>query len=324
MAFRVVDRQPGGNSGQISIGNAGQAVEIWTVIADNYNYTTEDIRNSGLFPGVYTTYHAQNPRLRLMPIEIAQDAENPSLFICTVTWTSDKLDPTKEQDDRNVDNPLDRVAKITCETAFEKAVSHRDFYGKQKTNAAGDLFDPPIEHNQTYLVVKIRKNVVVFPDWAFEYADSVNSMAFSIKGRTFDKGCAWLAYVKLGEIQYDGSEPYSEAQIELWVKKRRKPGTNESAGQVPDPWKTEQLNEGLYQWLDGNKDRRVRCTINDKSGVDGSGNPVVVKVDAVSPVPLKLNGGQLDPVNIDNATYIVFQDHEELDFNNLSYLWSDA
>ena len=88
MGFMVVDRQPGGQSGQISIGLAGKAVEKWTIAADNGDYTTEDLHYSNIFPGVYTSFHPQNYRLRLQPINIEQDEESPALFYATLTWSS--------------------------------------------------------------------------------------------------------------------------------------------------------------------------------------------------------------------------------------------
>jgi hypothetical protein len=56
-----------------------------------------------------------------------------------------------------------------------------------------DLFDPPIENNRTVIVISIRKNVVRFPDWVFEFSDCVNSQPFVIRGRRFDAGVAWTA-----------------------------------------------------------------------------------------------------------------------------------
>ncbi len=317
MDFRIVDRQPGGNSGEISIGLAGKAIEIWTIVADDLGYTTEDLRGAELspgvplFPAVYTSFHSQNTRLRLMPIQIEQDEENPALFKATLTWTSDKLDP-KEKEEKE-DDPLDRKARIRVRSGRMKDVRHRDFYGKPKVNAAGDLFDPPIESNISFKIIEIRKNVTVFPDWVFDYDDAVNSVPFTIKGRTIAKGCAWMANIELGEENTDGPVAYCEAKIEMHVRKKRKHGVGESPGDVPDPWQTEQLNEGLY--ADDPIEGRYRINVPDE---DGTMKP------APSPVPLTLAGDVLSPVTIDNATFIVFRDQEELDFNTINYLWSDA
>jgi hypothetical protein len=338
--FIIIDKKPGSGSGKISISNAGEAVEIWTVQANGFNYGTEAVRGSGIFPEVYTTYHAINPRLRLMPIDVQQDDERPDLFICTLTWTSDKLDPKKEQDDRDQEEePLDRIAKITVETQFAKEAKHRDAYGSARVNAAGDLCDPPTESNACYVVIKITKNVTVFPDWVFDFANVVNSAPFTIKERSFDTGTCWLAYVKLGSIQYSGPTPWCEASLEIWYKRKReaRPGYTvpevpagdailpagaamqtvaaEDPASIPDPWDTEQLNEGLYKLKGGDPKQRMRCQVKDDAGL---------ATNAVSPVPLKLDGDQLYPVTIDNATYLVFHDHKRADLNDIAYLWSDA
>ena len=346
MAFTIVDRQPGGHSGKISTGDAGEAVEVWTVIADGTDYSTEDLRLSGIFPPVYDSFHEKNGRLRLQPIDIQQDADNPSLFVCTLTWNSDKLDPEETDDETN---PLNRKARITVKTQFDKVTTHRDFYGKPKVNAAGDLFDPPIESNKTVLVITIRKNVTIFPDWVFEFSDSVNSQPFVIKGRRIDTGCAWIASIDLGEEQFEQGYPvYCEAVIEIHVKKRRKPKNYtyekcvfnpeteattcrditvaEDPADVPNPWDTEQINEGLIEIIDtGTVDYdgnpiTARCRIKIKDPDDPTGQATIY---APAPVPLDTTGARLDPVTIDNATYIVFRDHEYLDFNQIAYLWGN-
>ncbi len=322
MGFKVVDRQPGGNSGKLSIGLTGEAVEIWTVVADNYNYTTEDLRNAGLFPEAYTTFHAQNNRLRMQPVDVQQDKDDPSLFICTLTWTSEKFDPSKE--DEKEDSPLDRTAKIKVKTGRMTETSHRDFYGKPKVNKAGDLFDPPIESNVSFKIINIRKNVTVFPDWVFDFDNSTNIVPFTIKGRTFAKGCVYMANVELDEPNTDGPIAYCEARLELWVKKRRKPGPGESPTDVPDPWQTEQLNEGLFALVAvvpfTGAYKKVRCKVADAD------DPTKT-VDSPGPVLLNDDGTQLPPLTpstFDRAKFVVFSDMEYLDFNDLNYLWSDA
>lgn len=310
MAFDIVDRQPGGNSGTISIGYAGEATEIWTIVADNYNYTTEDLRNSGLFPEVYTTFHAQNSRLRLHPIEIQQNDENPALFICTLKWTSDKLDP-KEKDEEE-DDPLDRRPRITVTTGHLKEVKHRDARGVPKTNIVGDLFDPPIESNASYLIITIRKNVTVFPDWVFDFSDAVNSADFTIKGRLIKAEHAWIANLELGEENTDGPTPYCEAKVEIHLKKKRDAYGDEVDADVPTPWVTEVLNEGLFQKVAG---VRQRIKVLDDDGAT---------VNAPAPVPLTLLGETLIPVTEETLTWLQFYDHPLMDFNDISFLWSGA
>jgi len=314
MAFDVVDRKPGGQSGTLSIGGSGEAVEVWEVVADNNDYTTEDLRNSGIFPNVYESFHLQNPRLRLQPIAITQDEEAPSRFTCTLKWSSDKLDPKEEE--QKDDSPLDRRPRITVKTSTMRETRHRDFYGKIKVNAAGDLFDPPIESNVSFLIINIRKNVTAFPDWVFEYSDAINSTPFTIAGRTIDTGCAWIASIELGEVNTDGPVEYCESRLEMHIRRRRQQTTAELATTPPtippSPWQTEQLNEGLFELVAG---VHIPILVSD-------GGTPSTQVRVPAPVPLTAAGAQLSPVTVDNATFITFRDHEELDFSALSPLWS--
>lgn len=320
MAFTIVDKQPGGGTGEISIGQAGEATEVWTVVADTVGYSTENLRYAGLWGTPYETYHAQNSRLLLRPVKITQNDDNPALFICTLTWTSEPLTPEEKEQKEN--SPLDRKARIKVKSGRMKECKHKDFYGKPKCNTAGDLFDPPIESNSKYLILNIRKYVTVFPDWMFNYDDCVNASPFVIKGRLIEKGCAYIANIELGEENTDGLIPYCEALVEMWIKKRRKPAAGENPNSVPDPWETEQLNAGLHErgdailFTDPVQYRKVRAKVKDDNNED---------VYAAAPVPLDKDGKKLNPTaTLDNAHYVVFRDHEELEFSAISYLWSNA
>lgn len=312
MGFMVIDKQPGGHSGQISIGLAGKQVEKWTIVGDSGDYTIEDLRYANIFPAVYTSFHPQNYRLRFQPVDIEQDEENPAIFTATLTWSSEKFDPKKE--DEQEDDPLNRRAKVRQKTGHMRETRHRDFYGKPKLNAAGDLFDPQIENNTSYRIIKIRKNVTVFPDWTFDFDDCVNSEDFYIKGKLIKKGCAWMADIDLGDENTEGPITYAEANIEIWVKKKRKTVGEETYDDVPEPWDTEQLNEGLYQKIAGKK---VRCKVKDE-------DDPTKKVNAPCAVPLDLDGKQIENPTLDNVTFITFRDNERRDFNDIAYLWSDA
>lgn len=185
------------------------------------------------------------------------------------------------------------------------------------------MFDPPIENNVSFKVINIRKNVTVFPDWVFEFDDAINSVPFSIKGRTIDTGCAWIADIELGEENTDGAVPYCEARIEIHIRKRRQRTAKEISEGVtpPSPWQTEQLNEGLNQIIEDPDNPgdyiKVRTKVKDDTGAD---------IDSSSPMNLDADGKQITtttPATIDDDTiFIVFRDHEELDFNALSFLWT--
>lgn len=321
--FTVISKRAGGGSGTVSIGLAGEAVEIWIVLADDVIYTTEDVRGSGMFPAVYESYHEQNSRLLLMPIEIVQHEDAPNLFTCTLKWTSEPL--TNRQQEEQDDNPLDRKPRIRIKTIREREVRHRDFYGKPKVNKAGDLFDPPIESPTAFLQVIIRKNVTFFEDWVFDYINAVNSVDFTISGRTKTRTIkaftACIADIDLGEEQTDGDTVYCECVIEMHVKKPRKPVSGELLSAVPGPWQTEQLNEGLHELTDKYPGTASTDKVHKRIMV---GEPGETPQPAASPVLLNSTGGKLDPVTVDNATFVVFDDHEYLDFNDISYLWSNT
>lgn len=319
MSFDIRDKHPGEDTGEIGIGLTGEITEIWTYIATDAFHTIEDLRASGLLPVPFIDTHDQNPRLLCRPHKIAQSDENPALFTVTITWKSEPLTPKeKAEQQQSVDDPLNRKPRITAETQIMKETSHRDRRGKLKSNGAGDLCDPPLESSFSVLVIDISKNVTIFPDWAFDYSDSVNSEDFTIKGRLIKKGTAWLAYVKLNDDQNDNGTDYSEAKAQIFVRKKRDPVGDEDEEDVPSPWQTERLNEGLYAihpLLGG----RYRIKVEDSEGN---------KVFAAGPVPLYSDGTEyikLPGMSIadymDGMSYIVDYDHDEMDFNDIAFLW---
>lgn len=320
MSFTIFDKHPGADTGEIGIGLTGEITEIWTFIATDGLHTIEDLRASGLLPEPYIDVHAQNPRLLCRPHKIAQNEDNPALFTVTINWKSEALTPKEKADQQqSEDNPLDRAPRISAETQIMRETTHRDKRGKPKTNAAGDLCDPPLESSYSVLVIDIRRNVTIFPDWAFDYSDAVNSEDFTIKGRLIKKGTAWMAYVKLGEDQNDDGVAYSEARAQLFIRKKRDPVGDELEAEVPSPWQTERLNEGLYALAFG---ERYRITIDEPDGQGG--------VFAAGPVPLTASG--LEYIKTPDKTieeyiaglsYIVDYDHDELDFNEIAeFLWA--
>jgi hypothetical protein len=322
MNFIILDKIVGGGKGTIGVGLAGEATETWIILADGPDYSTEAVRNSGIFPPVYQSYHEQNSRLLLRPIEITQSEENPCLFTCVLKWESQPL--TQKEKDEEVDDPLNRPARVKIKTIKEKEVKHRDKYGRPKLNAAGDLFDPPIESSTAYLQVIVRKNVADLPDWVFDFIDCVNTEDFEIEGRTFEAFSCCIADIDLGEKQNDGDVEYREAVVEIHKKKPRLPAAGEDPDTVPGPWQTEQLNEGLHELVDDPTTetltkKRQRIVI---SAVDDEGKKT--KQSAASPVLLDDTGARLSPVTIDNATYIIFDDHEYKNFNDISFIWAGA
>jgi hypothetical protein len=321
------DRRPGGATGTHGPANTGEVTEIWEFIADNYNETPETLRAAGILPVPYQDTHPDNSRLVFMPPEIEQDAENPSRFIVTLKWTSEPIKQSEE--DKEEENPLDRKPKITIRTIREKEVAHIDRKGRPKTNTAGDLFDPPIESNRSYIQIEIRKNVTFFPDWAFEFADAVNSEDFVIEGRTILAGRACIEEIEMGEKQFEGPVVYCTARVVISVKKpraRRNDGSGNSlekdqsgnpTDDVPGPWQTEQLNEGLHAIDDRTSwfGQKMRIQIND-----GSTPPQLE--NAAAPVMLTYNGRVLASPGPNTAFFVVFDDHDYLDFNDIDFLWT--
>lgn len=328
MAFTLFGKRWGGATGKVGPGQTGEATEVWEFHADNIDETSESLRQSGLLPSPYVDRHALNPQLVAMVPDITQDEEHPARFIVTLKWSSEPLSP--KEIEKQTTNPLNRKAKIRIRTVREKEISHTDRLGKLKANTAGDLFDPPIESNRSYLQIEITKNVTIFPDWVFEFIDAVNSTDFDIKGRTILAERACIEEIELGEELTEGDFTFCVARVLISVKKPREVRRNIAGNSVelaqdgtpveyvPGPWQTEQLNEGLHALVAG---VRTRIQVNDESSPPK-------KENAANPVLLDYTGDVINITSpsqaVQQAFYVVFDDHDYMDFNLISYLWSDS
>lgn len=305
MSFTIVDKQPGGGSGEFANGNQGTAKEIWHLVASDINHSTEDLRAAGLFPQPYQTVHAQNPWLILMPIEIDQDEDAPQKFTATLTWSSEPL--TKEEEDADSESdPLLRAALWSWSTGRDRVAMLMDRDGDAILNSAGEAFDPPVERDEPFLIAHGVKKVAGVPDWAWDMIDTVNSSDFTVDGRLVPKGRACLADIALGEWQKSGETRFREATFEIHIKKRRNARAGESVDDIPSPWQLELLDQGLHE-LDEATGELVRM-------LDDSDDPQPL----AQPVLLDGLGSRLTtPSDESTHNYFEYFVREESDFNNL-------
>jgi len=83
------------------------------------------------------------------------------------------------------ENPLDRPDEYSWGHFDRTVILDRDKNGAAITNSAGDVFDPPLEEDQSLPELTIIRNQLVYPpNTAFNYMNSVNNSSLTIKGAT--------------------------------------------------------------------------------------------------------------------------------------------
>lgn len=183
----------------------------------------------------------------------------------TAEYNSDRelaIDPTTEP----------AIVRISTEQ-FQKVVEV-DINGDSICNSAGDPFDPPFMMDDSRRVVSITKNMSGIPSWILNYADTVNSDAFTIKGITYSVGQGKVQRVAIGEEQTRNGVPFVVVELDIHLQR--------------DGWILKPLDVGFRQ-LAYDATTRINITNDDNS---------------LPPAPVPLNGLGKVLANPSSATAI--------------------
>lgn len=158
------------------------------------------------------------------------------------------------------ENPTDDPAKITVSTEQYQKVAETTVDGYSIVNSAGDIFDPPHMMDDSRRVITVSKNMLTAPLWILDYADVVNSDAFTVLGVTYEIGVAKVQRISISGTQVRGAYNFLSVQIDIHLRR--------------DGWILEPLDVG-FRYLSGSY--RKAITSDDGTPIttpvmlDGSG-----------------------------------------------------
>lgn len=197
------------------------------------------------------------------------------------------------------ENPLDDPAEIEWDTErFQVPMIKDVITGVAHVNAAGELFDPPAEKDDSRWTAVVSKNVVGVPSWLRDYRDVVNDAEFTLDGLTIEKGCAKLSGIHIGKQQERNEVTFRVLTMTFHI---RDEGAGDDEGKE---WWATDLNAGFRARSPVNFNERVDCTDRNDSPVS-------------SPALLDEDGYQIDDPEPEDATYIRSQAYREADFSAL-------
>lgn len=254
-------------------------------------------------------------------------------------WESIENENDQEQRDEqgnSSDDPLDwrdRVergaAKFTA--PVEKAVLLTDLSGIGRAensegpvvNAAGDIFDPPIEVEEAHGIYRVTRNMRDFPtELADEYENAINKESYTIRlpgmKKTF-KPFTLKAEPIVGQLQY---HPQKNGNVFAYWSVTSELHHNKKT------WLHEPLNRGFNRrQAAGDPDGRGGTISNtDLVGPDGkpNGKPgKALMTDAednpTGPNNLDLNGQPLPPTA--PPVYLKYRCYAALPFSKLNKIW---
>lgn len=217
-----------------------------------------------------------DPEAHAKEIEITRSSDSPFIWDVTVNY-----DTTVEDWD---ENPLARPTVIDYSFVQFQRVAAQDINQKAIINSAGRYFDPPIEVDDSRLVITMTRNELVFPlANAIAYQDATNSDAWF----GLAPGQAKVNNIT-GKFTKEGGYNFYECVYEFQVRW--------------ETWTLNVLDQGLYTKGSG---KGEPCK-------DDDGNAVT------EPVPLDGAGNQLSNPNFSNCVFLPFNVYRQLPFSALA------
>lgn len=163
-----------GRSGGESF-EARQYTRVFRVRTNNKFDTAVEVKLSGV-PVLKDLHNVDNGAF-CQDIDAKQEPFSPTIWIVTCSYSSKNENVVKDKD-----NPLNDVAQITWTTEQFQRVAAFDRDGDAILNSAGQIFDPPLQVDDTRVVVNIVTNQAFVPTWIIDTPDTLNSTSVTIDG----------------------------------------------------------------------------------------------------------------------------------------------
>lgn len=206
--------------------------------------------------------------------------------------TQKKRDCTENEDD----DPLQEPAVVTWPTNVTSELFIKDLDDNPVANAAGELFDPPVEIDDYLLGCQIIRNVA---DWnplaAHRYYGKMNSDTFRIDRWTFPKETARLIEWSGEKFYHQDCNFYYRTTMQLMFKERTTFDGNDVSGHD-----LQLLNAGYYE-----KD------------ADGGLKEIRLKGGGQTPGPHPLDADGLKAADGADPIFLKFRRYEKTNFAGL-------
>jgi len=255
-----------GRGGNANVKWEQKATRVLIVQTDNYNDDEWSVLTSGYVPTRFAP-HPGNPYLLARDVNCAPHGNSRCHWKVTINYDN-QVDPAQ-----NEENPLLRPGIDEWSFAQYQTIAVNDRDGKPIRNTVEQPFDPPVEKDESRLVLVYSRNEAYFPvALAEQYMDAINSDTFC--GRP-------AGHVKCQNInatkQFENGTAFYATRYEFHFNGKG--------------WDKEILNRGTRYRLE-------------------AGGPYVHLTPGLEPILLKANGTKLpdgsDPAAADYVTAKVY------------------
>lgn len=253
----------------------------WLVITDDKDDDQEVILSYNEVPAKGDPWSDTDEGSTLLAVDhdVKQLPDSPFIWKLTVRYSTDAIDPSKQQLD-----PLDRPPEVQWGGEDQTVTVWKDANGDPILNTAGDPFEKGIDTTKRVRTLVITRNEASYDAVAMQIyenrTNSVECFGFAV-GEVLSKSIT-------GSSQYEAGERFWKVQYSFRCRE--------------GGWKRVLLNQGL-RYIDPGTGDLVGAT-------EASGSP------AARPVLLSITGTKLDPG--DEPVYIEIDEFREIDFNDLN------
>ena len=271
---------PDGRTGTIEFrkekggGKIGRtAVRVWQLHVDDKSHDDQYILEYGTAatPDPIPTIldrHPTNSTLKCRNLSAAQESGNDGKF-WQVTANYDNNISEEDEQDAQQEDPLQRAPKYRIEWGQYTKILERDIDGLPIQNTAGDKFDPPLEDEDSRLVVTVTRNESAsafnsIVGLAYDYKNTVNSDTFLGQ----PPGSWRMMPILTGDIQTENDISYYQVTYAFELKE---PYEGLTASKVENysqlqPWDRLILNIG-YNALTIPDDKSSKYPLPNKEAV---------------------------------------------------------
>jgi hypothetical protein len=299
-------------------GTESDYTRTFRVRVDNRNDQLKSIylATAGSLPR-YLDPHPDNLFASCRKLAAKQATDHWQWWMITADYSSKPL--TTEEKEREVENPLQRKAKIRWSRNRYMEPIDKDRKGNAILNSAGDYYDPPPERHASYWVAQVTKNVPSIPTWVLGpdmYDNVVNTATFTIQGRSVLPRCALLVPTGVSEELEENKVKYHELTFE--IEFRRPPDID--GGRVLDPKTLKSVTQRGHDLVLLDQGLRVLRSST------ASEEPQIVNAkdddenDVTSPVALDGEGHKHPSPKPDSVFYFAYEVYRPVDFSPIAAL----
>lgn len=166
-----------------------EATIEYEVLLDSYNTSISTILGHASIPDRRSA-HPENANAVCISRSLRRLDGFDDIVIVTAKFSTKP--PTEEDNE----DPLNMLVKGGMQSASREIPAYYDAFGQPLVNSAGDLYEG-LAKKQRIRQINVTANYASIPNYLFDLAETLNTSAVTIHGKTYPAGSCYLSNVKM-------------------------------------------------------------------------------------------------------------------------------